>query len=295
MQEAEWMKGNVKYLYWDNAEEWDNICRVLQNSKLNRRKKRDIQEISDCYDEVNVYYHWDKAEEWEDICFFLRSGKKRTVSTKNFWETFQVDTFSERVINLKCVYDREQRLLIPRNKLEEAINRAGAKQQRSLRRKEINEYELRNRMFIPIFALQDALKQYEYCKDNYEQIEALASEIMEWICRNVGYNKHVGKFSVTEYSEIIYERIVYLSNETTKAEIRELITNVNHLLFRVCTYLGFDVDAIKEEYKYFLEREYVYKQELAPQIVENDYSEDYWTDIYEMFDDYSDYEEMEEL
>lgn len=111
-----------------------------------------------------------------------------------------------------------------------------------------NYYRKFNRIMIDIFDLERAVCGWKYDSDNYEA-QSLVDEVVNWLDENIGRNKYVGKFHVTEYAELLQERIYDLSycGYTESSTVKNLARDIDHLAFRVCTYFGYFFENVKED------------------------------------------------
>lgn len=78
------------------------------------------------------------------------------------------------------------------------------------------------------------------------ELESAASEVFEWLSLNVGYNKRLGKYSITEFAGFLYDEIYSLQYGMSRKQIMEVFDDIDQLIFRVTRYIGLSNEDIAE-------------------------------------------------
>ncbi len=130
---------------------------------------------------------------------------------------------------------------VPGEIIEEAANYVEKNKKTNLESLGGDYYRRFSKIMDDIFCLEGLVCELGLGYNTLFQIDSLLEEIIYWLDNNIGPNKFVGKFKVTEYAYHIQEKFEELKycDKINASELGTLVHNLDHLAFRVCTYFGY--------------------------------------------------------
>lgn len=107
-----------------------------------------------------------------------------------------------------------------------------------------------------VFHCKDLVKEYYASQKKFYVLQNTMEELLNLLCKHIGYNKHVGKFSITEFAEQINEKIEILEYVQDKTLKELILHDLDHMIFRLSTYCGQNSEMWYEHFKYLEESDY---------------------------------------
>ncbi len=198
------------------------------------------------YDEFS--YEWTKAT--TEILEFESRGRKSFIASLPL----------ERKISHSCQLSHET---IPWNHAKSSAKELNLEYS-------CNECDCENSCtIVQANQIQNLLFYLRYAtvgKIDLAELASAAGEVYEWLCLNVGYNKHWKGYSITEYAGKIYDDITSLQSGINESQIGRISQDIVHLIFRINEYFNLDGEEIN---RYFAD-EWNLQEEYEPGDLEAD-------------------------
>lgn len=237
----------------------------------------DLLELDDDY--AGMDEGWNKVvSSLESYQNFDRDNTRNKKSKKKYQGPSFIDIYSRH--NYECAYQ----CVLSKVVLKEALEK---KQSRFAIR--CNDKGMLDRTLQLIYQIEWELKDYYANGKNQYELLGNMEEVVNNISSLIGYGKRIGKFTITEFAEEIYDKILDLKTWNEITDHTTLFGELEHLLFRVGTYFGKDLDDLEERFSYkalFSNEQLLEEQE--PSDLQEDYTSDYWQEMFAICDDYGD-------